>query len=92
MLIHQIRLSNLLSFGPDSEELSLKNLNVIIGPNGSGKSNLIEAIGLLQAAPTTPSLSNPIRRGGGIIEWLWKGDKSPTAVIEAIIDNPRGIP
>lgn len=92
MLIRQIKLNNLLSFGPDTEALPLKDLNVIIGPNGSGKSNLIEAIGLLQSSPTTQSLSNHIRGGGGIIEWLWKGDKSPTATIEAIIDNPRGIP
>ncbi len=44
MLLHQISLKNLLSFGPDSKPLELRPLNVLIGPNGSGKSNLIDAI------------------------------------------------
>ena len=51
MLIQRLTLRNLLSFGPNTPELLLDRLNVLIGPNGSGKSNLIEAIGLLQAAP-----------------------------------------
>ena len=51
MLIQQIKLKNILSFGPGAQDLELKPLNVLVGPNGSGKSNLIEAIGLLQAAP-----------------------------------------
>lgn len=38
MLIRRIRQTNLLSFGPDSEAIELKRLNVLIGPNGSGKS------------------------------------------------------
>ena len=42
MLIQRIKLQNLLSFGPDAQELELRPLNVLIGPNGSGKSNLIE--------------------------------------------------
>ena len=49
--LRSIQLRNLLSFGPDTPELELKSLNVLIGPNGSGKSNLIDAISLLQAAP-----------------------------------------
>ena len=52
--LRSIRLRNILSFGPEMEELELKSLNVLIGPNGSGKSNLIEAISLLQAAPRRP--------------------------------------
>ena len=59
MLIHRIRLTDVLSFGPSSQELKLGPLNVVIGPNGSGKSNLIEAIGLLKAAPR--DLHAPIR-------------------------------
>ena len=51
MFIEHIKLKNLLSFGPDTEALELRPLNVLIGPNGSGKSNLIEAIGLLKATP-----------------------------------------
>ena len=88
-LIHRIRLSNLLSFGPDAEEVELRPLNVLIGPNGSGKSNLIEAISLFKAAPQ--DLVEPIREGGGIGAWIWKGEAaSQTAQIEAIIENPKG--
>ena len=73
--LRSIQLRNLLSFGPETPELELKSLNVLIGPNGSGKSNLIDAIGLLQAAPR--DLMEPIRAGGGIAEWLWKGLGGP---------------
>ena len=72
MLIHRIRLTGLLSFGPGSQEVKLGPLNVLIGPNGSGKSNLIEAIGLLKAAPR--DLHAPIREGGGVHDWIWRGD------------------
>ena len=72
MLIHSIRLTDVLSFGPSSQELKLEPLNVLIGPNGSGKSNLIEAIGLLKAAPR--DLHAPIRDGGGVRDWIWRGD------------------
>ena len=63
MFIRRIKLKNLLSFGPDTEELELAPLNVLIGPNGSGKSNLIEAIGLLKATPR--DLTAPIRVAEG---------------------------
>ena len=72
MLIHRIRLTDVLSFGPNSQELKLEPLNVLIGPNGSGKSNLIEAIGLLRAAPR--DLHAPIRDSGGVRDWIWRGD------------------
>ena len=84
--IQTIRLENLLSYGPDTEEIDLLPLNVLIGPNGSGKSNLIEALSLLEAAPH--NLQRPIQVGGGTSEWLWKGiDKYPTAVLEVTIEN-----
>ena len=51
--LHAIRLRNMLSFGPDTPELPLEPLNVLIGPNASGKSNFIEALSLLAAAPAT---------------------------------------
>ena len=87
MFIERIKLKNLLSFGPDTEALELRPLNVLIGPNGSGKSNLIEAIGLLKA--TSKDLTVPIREGGGIRDWIWRGDpRAPSAHIEVIIDNP----
>ena len=39
VFIRRIKLQNLLSFGPDTTDLELGPLNVLIGPNGSGKSN-----------------------------------------------------
>lgn len=88
MLLHKIKVSNLLSFGPEGISLDLKPLNVLIGPNGSGKSNLIEAIGLLCAAPT--HLASPVRDGGGIRDWIWKGQPNRAAAIEVVADNPGG--
>ncbi len=77
-LLHQLRLTNVLSFGPSAEPLKLNKLNVLIGPNGSGKSNLIEGISLLQSAPK--ALAVPVRETGGIGDWLWKGhDRRPEA-------------
>lgn len=88
-LIQSIRLENILSFGPDLAELPLEPLNVLIGPNASGKSNLIEALSLLHAAPS--DLQDPIRRGGGVREWLWKGTWDTTAAtVEVTVENPKG--
>ncbi len=89
MFIHRITLRNALSFGPTRQALTLNPLNVLIGPNGSGKSNLIEVVGLLQAAPT--DLTAPIREGGGTGEWIWKGEpKASYAEVRVIVDNPHG--
>ena len=88
MLIRRIRQTNLLSFGPDSGGLELKRLNVLIGPNGSGKSNLLEGIDILRSAPR--DLAAPIREGGGIHDWIWRGKPKGTARIEAIVENPQG--
>lgn len=88
-LLRTIRLKNLLSFGPDSEEIELKSLNVLVGPNGTGKSNLIEAIDLLRA--TAGDLTAPVRAGGGVAEWLWKGTSNPPdAEIEVTVYYPDG--
>lgn len=87
MLIHTIKLTNLLSFGETTEAIQLGQLNVIIGPNGSGKSNLLEAIELLRCAPD--QLLKPIREGGGVCDWLWKGAQGiPKASVEVIISDP----
>lgn len=79
-LIDALTVRNLLSYGDESPEIGLEPLNVLIGPNASGKSNIIEALSLLRATPN--DLTAPIRDGGGIREWLWKGVKdTPTAEI-----------
>lgn len=88
MMIHRLKVSGLLSFGPQGIDLPMEPLNVLIGPNGSGKSNLLEVLALLRAAPR--ELAEPIKRGGGIWEWLWKGDESPgKATLEAFVDDPE---
>ncbi len=89
MLIRRLKISGMLSFGPQGIDLPMEPLNVLIGSNGSGKSNFIEALALLQAAPR--DLSAPVRRMGGISEWLWKGDDAPGAgVVDAIVSYPGG--
>ena len=87
-LLKSITPKNLLSFSNDSTQIKLKNLNVIIGPNGSGKSNLIEIINLLRSSPY--DMRSVIRKGGGVTEWVWKGEPDAIASIDAVIDNPRG--
>lgn len=87
-LLNSICLKNILSFNQEGIKLELKNLNVLIGTNGSGKSNFIEAISLLQTAPTY--LASVVRDRGGIATWLYKdGDYNndkpkPIASIEVI--------
>lgn len=90
--IRTLQLKNLLSYGSEESTIDLQPLNVLIGSNGSGKSNLIQAIGLLQATPR--NLAAPIREGGGVSEWLWKGGSEqqfPIAHISATIDYPEGV-
>ena len=79
IFLRSVSLKNLLSYGPEGAEIELRPLNVLIGANGSGKSNFIEALGLLRALPQ--DFLEPVRKGGGIAEWLWKGDKA-SAVAE----------
>jgi predicted ATPase len=88
MLIQAIKLQNLLSFGPDTATLPLRPLNVLIGANATGKSNLVEAISLLESAPKL--LASPVRDGGGIRGWLWKGAPNAVATIDAVVANPAG--
>ncbi len=70
MLIRNLKVSRLLSFGPEGIDLALRPLNVLIGANGSGKSNFIEVLNLLRYAPVR--FDAPIMTGGGIKEWIWK--------------------
>lgn len=71
-LIRRLTLKNFLSYGPEGVSVDLLPLNVLIGPNASGKSNLLEALAILRA--TTGDLPAAIREGGGIQEYLWKGE------------------
>lgn len=89
MLIHHLKVSGLLSFGPKGVDLPLQALNVLIGPNGSGKSNFLEVLSLLRASPT--KLPEPVKEMGGVREWLWKGPHSRRAAsIDAVIAYPQG--
>jgi predicted ATPase len=88
--LRTIRLDSILSFGPGTPELPLEPLNVLIGPNGAGKSNLIEALSLLAAAHR--DIQEPIREGGGIREWPWKGvGGSPNATVDVTVGVQRAI-
>jgi predicted ATPase len=87
-LLHTLSARNLLSFGPQSPPLQMRNLNVLIGPNGSGKSNLLEVIALLRSTPT--DCRPVILKGGGVAEWIWKGKSDAPASVEAVVANPAG--
>jgi len=87
--IRTLRLRNFLSFSKEGEEIALSPLNVLIGPNASGKSNTLAALSILRAVPQ--DLGTPIVEGGGVREWLWKGNTGQTiAEIEATVEYPAG--
>lgn len=88
IVLRQITPRSLLSFGPNTEPLTLENLNILIGPNSAGKSNLLEAIALMRSAPD--DIRGVVRRGGSIKDWLWKGEKQAKASIDLVINNPKG--
>ena len=89
VLIHRLAAKNFLSFGPDNEGVDLLSLNLFIGPNGSGKSNLIEAISLMRSAPK--EFLDVIRKGGGVAEWIWKGDSKSVAKVEWVVSASKGL-
>jgi predicted ATPase len=89
-MLRSINVAGMLSFRDAS--LELRPLNVLIGPNGSGKSNLIEIVALLQAAPR--GLVQFFGKGGGIAEWLWKGERAglpheASGQVDVVIDHPH---
>ena len=69
--IKSITPRGLLSFGPDTPPIELRPLNVLVGPNASGKSNLIDLLRLVRSLPS--DMQAPIRGGGGIEGWSWRG-------------------
>ena len=92
MMLKSLHLKNILSFR--DTEVALRPLNILIGPNASGKSNLIETLGVLQAAPS--DLAGFFRKNGSVSDWIWKGDaerdgEHRIAEVEAVIDNPDGV-
>ncbi len=76
--LKSIRPVNLLSFGPNTEEIELRPLNILIGPNGSGKSNLIEIIRLLHYLPNKDPWT-VVLKTGGVDEWIWQGKSNKDA-------------
>lgn len=85
-MFKEITLKNILSFDEEGVTLECRPLNVLIGANGSGKSNLLEVLGLLRSLPRDDSFE-PIRRGGGIKEWIWKGNPGGEAEVRAVLAN-----
>lgn len=82
-----ITLQNFLSFGDKSHPVDFAPLNILIGKNSCGKSNLIEAFAILKSL--SKDLLDPIRKGGGIKEWLWKGkEKQPIAKVDLTLNYP----
>jgi len=78
--------TNLLSFGPDTEPIELRSLNILIGPNGGGKSNFIEVVRLLHFLPDKDPWGSVLATGG-VGEWIWKGEweKNAKALLRADI-------
>jgi predicted ATPase len=70
MRLCKVHLRDILSFR-DAALSEIGSVNLLIGANASGKSNFLDALSLLQAAPS--GLAKPIVRGGGFREWIWKG-------------------
>lgn len=74
MLIRNLKVSRLLSFGPEGIDLAMHPLNVLIGANGCGKSNFVEVLNLLKYTPVR--FDSPIMMGGGINDFQ-EGRQSP---------------
>ncbi len=88
-LIQRLSMRNFLSYGSEGASIELLPLNVLIGPNASGKSNLIEALAVLRA--TEGDLAGWIRRGGGVDEYIWKGNPEGRATLNATVTIPDSL-
>jgi predicted ATPase len=85
-MINRIRLKNFICFGPDSEEVDIRDMNVIIGRNGSGKSSFIQAIDLLKTAPSKEKFSEKLRTMKAD-EWIFDRQENVSAVLEFLLEN-----
>lgn len=86
-LLQRITLRNILSFGPNTPELELRALNVLIGPNGSGKSNLLAALGLLPAIPN--DLLKALEASGNRLnDWFWQHHFARPATLAVTLASP----
>lgn len=89
--IKEIWLSNFLSFKRSedrrAQRIKLTGLNILIGPNGSGKSNLIEALSFIRNSPQ--DIRKEILVGGGVGDWIWKGEKNTTVAQVEILFSKR---
>ncbi|MCY4377154.1 MAG: AAA family ATPase [Spirochaetaceae bacterium] len=90
MLLHRLKISGVLSFVPHGIDLPMERLNVLIGPNALGKSNLLEVLALLRAAPR--EIAEPVKRGGAVWKWLWKGDAAPDKACPRRLETAAGSP
>lgn len=88
LLIRRLVPRSFLSFGPDNPGIDLQPLNLLIGPNGSGKSNFIEAVALMRSAPR--EYRDVTRKGGGVGEWIWKGQAQVAASVDWVLTYPNG--
>lgn len=85
----KIRLENFLSFGNEGMEIELQPLNVLIGPNASGKSNFFESFRFLKGV-AEGNWVKVIREGGGINEYLWKGQPGiPIGKVETTVTSSQ---
>ena len=89
VLIQHLTPKNFLSFGPGNPGIELGALNLFIGPNGSGKSNLFEAINLMRSTPK--GVRDVTRKGGGVMEWIWKGQSNAPAYVDWVVSYPKGV-
>ncbi len=79
--IQSVTARNFLSFGPLTETVELRGLNILVGPNGAGKSNLLETLVLMHEVPD--NLAAYLRAVGGSAQFVWKGGaESEAATVE----------
>ena len=86
----KIRIQNLLSFGPDSPEIELKPLNIIIGENGVGKSNLLTVFEFIGLLPNYNDGSYFRKVIGSAKNFIWKGPNPQSRTRELAFQVSNG--